>query len=82
MRIVCYKPTDDDFYPNYWKDTVEVLLMDLHGGGYRVAVWGADDTGYDFDFENLIDAQNMYYELILQEKLNVTYLKEKGFTHF
>lgn len=59
----CFKLTDKDWYPP-WRldqedgrfDTVNLVQVSLiefpldRGGGWRVAVWGADDTGMEKDF--------------------------------
>jgi hypothetical protein len=80
MRIEMLKPTNGDFYPNFFQDMVKVYLMDLTSGEWRVAVWGNDDYGLEFDFANEIDAKNMFYELALLECINAEILKQKGFT--
>ena len=42
----------DDLYPNYERDTLEILVQDISyqdSVEWRVRVWGADDCGYDRD---------------------------------
>ena len=81
MRIVTYKYTGDDFHPNYKQDTVQLILLNLTNGQHRVAVWGADDCGYEKDFDSLIDARNMYFELVLLDEVNKDILKLYDFKH-
>jgi len=83
MRVSCFKYTDDDWYPTYFKHTVELTLHDqLTDGSWRVSVWGADDFGMNFDFGTEIDAQNMYFALCMKEKVNIKELEKLGFTRF
>lgn len=81
MRITTFKYTGDDFHPNYNEDTVKLILLNLTTGEHRVAVWGADDCGYELDFKNLIDAQNMYFQLVLLDEINKDILLAFGFKH-
>lgn len=82
MRIECYKYTNDDFCPNFREHTVKLILMELFGGGYRVAAWGADDFGMDFDTNSKGNAEALYCQLCLMAKVNKQDLKDLGFTIF
>lgn len=53
-------PTTDDWYPNYPGDTVELSLLNLLDGEFRVCVWGADDFGLEKDFKNPKEALRTY----------------------
>lgn len=39
----------ESWYPNYPGDMVKVRLSLLSDGNWRCSVWGADDTGMEFD---------------------------------
>jgi len=83
MRIECYKYTDDpSWHPCYPHNCVKLMIMSLTSGDFRVAVWGNDDFGMDYDFEKLIDAQNMFYQICLLEAVNKEILTNLGFTRF
>jgi hypothetical protein len=85
-RIECFKPTNDDWYPNYPNDTVRVALMvNMDNKGeiwHRVCVWGADDCGMEMDFvgkENKILAVELYGKVISLPYVDRPILKKWGF---
>ena len=53
-RTETYRPTQDDWHPNFEGNTVRVSqLTELNRKGeiwYRVCVWGSDDDGMEIDF--------------------------------
>ena len=74
------------FYPNYPDNMVKVSLIGLinqkdfyspYVDIWRVCVWGQDDTGYEIDLSDYLDAKEMYERLTG----NITFdlLKSYGF---
>lgn len=43
------KTVTESWYPNYPGDMVKVRLSLLSDGNWRCSVWGADDTGMEYD---------------------------------
>lgn len=95
-RISVFKLTNGEWYPSYVIDgyhngnqnpkLVEVSFLELIPFGkspkeWRVAVWGADDTGMDIDFpsEEREKAFALFVEVITQQYVDRDYLTSKGF---
>ena len=62
LRRECFIETTDDWYPNFDAEGkpdrngqhVRLVMCEfVDHSGYRVAVWGADDTGMERDFEGM-----------------------------
>lgn len=72
-----FRPTTDDWYPNWPGDMVYIRMCPLSNGLFRVCVWGADDTGMEIDVKSKEEAQAIYNSLppIISKKD----LKERGF---
>ncbi len=74
------KDTDDDWYPNFENEQVELrYLGELSDGTFRVAVWGADDCGMERDFILESDAIAMFDTLNSYEKINQSDLEKLDF---
>lgn len=88
-RPAFFKPTNDDWHPCYRDNTVEVsyigeLWRGIKGDRpkqWRVAVWGADDTGYEKDFDNEQEAISMFQRLELYPMINYADVIALGFLH-
>lgn len=77
-----YKPTNDDWHPCYPENTVELKYIGkLSDGRFRVAVWGADDTGYERDFDKEEDAISMFQRLEKYPMINYADMHHLGFWH-
>lgn len=62
LQRECFIETTDSWYPNFdgygrpdlgGKYVKLILVEFVDSDGYRVAVWGADDTGMERDFEGI-----------------------------
>lgn len=52
LRQECFISTLEDWHPNFDGKYVRLFVVEfVDSDGYRVAVWGADDTGMERDFE-------------------------------
>ena len=89
-RIDVYKPTNDDWYPNFkvtdGPDLVHVSFTqtgpnpEKFEGEFRVCVWGNDDCGMERDFENNEAlALNIFMQVIGWPTVDRDKLKELGF---
>lgn len=56
-------PASDDWHPCFPSGLVAVGFFPLKGGGWRVCVWGADDSGMEQDFEDEEVARRCRQEL-------------------
>lgn len=73
-RTSVMKETSDNWYPSFelhgWKDgkvnvmLVEVSLLGLSDGRFRVCVWGADDFGMEIDVDDNLKAHNIFMRVI------------------
>ncbi|MEA1973164.1 MAG: hypothetical protein U9N34_07725 [Candidatus Cloacimonadota bacterium] len=72
------KYTSDDFCPNINEDKVELSLVDIKDGEYRVCVWGNDDLGLEKDFDNLGEAEYLFELLDRLPDITIEILKENG----
>lgn len=91
MRYSAFKHTTDDWYSsyrlnNYWRGIkepllVEVSLLSLSTGEYRVCVWGGDDFGMERDFpsDSELRARDLFLRLLGESKIEIRHLKELGF---
>jgi len=74
-RFEKYVPSEIDFYPCFVKPEVgpfydgvcnqeggyvQVLCLQLLTGEWRVAIWGADDYGFERDLEGMEEALALY----------------------
>ena len=69
-------PTKDNFFPNFPGDMVKVSW---HNNEFRVSVWGDDDMGLEKYFDNKIDAENCFNELVKSNNIQIKELKKLGF---
>lgn len=93
MRFRCYKETTDDWCPSYIRSTanypnegpklVEVSLLELHTGQFRVCVWGGDDLGMEKDFpaDQQSQALNQFLTLLMWPNVNRDDLTTEGFVY-
>jgi len=74
------KYTQDWWAPNYPGDRVKLMFLKLLRG-WRVAVWGADDLGMEFDTNNKLEAIYMFHLLSSRPVINVKDLEELNFEY-
>lgn len=80
--------TSEDWFPNYNQNRVRVFCRRISPAGqpevYRVAVWGADDTGMNKDFRTSdpSEAIKLYDELSNENAVLKENLKHSGFSYF
>lgn len=86
QRVEQYKPTQDDWCPNFPNNTVVVsLLTNMKFDGkvwHRVSVWGNDDCGMEREFYTKAardEARRVYEEVIALPYVNMRTLKTMGF---
>lgn len=93
MKIEVFKPTQDDWHGNYLlKRPSEIQGLGLVSvvftqtgpkppfkGLWRVCVWGNDDCGMEKDFEDQVEALNVFYRVIEWKFVNKEILKQEGF---
>jgi len=72
-----YKINNDRRHPN--ADLVEVSLILMRDGDYRVCVWGNDDFGMEYDTESHTEAESLFFDLIRTGIITVSNLKQLGF---
>ncbi len=80
-KLECFKRTKDDWCPNYKKNLVRLFYVPLTDGTFRVAVWGNDDLGMEFDYQDSRAALNIYEFLSKQKYINFDTCKKLGFYH-
>lgn len=84
-----FKVTADDWCPSYKLSgyhrghknplLVEVSHHELTNGEYRVAVWGGDDMGMEFDTKSGNKARKLLLTILSWEVVSKEKLKELGF---
>lgn len=79
FKLQSFKKTQDDWCPNYRHNTVRLFCCPLADGKFRVAAWGNDDFGMEFDYNTEKLARDMYEFLNRQKYINVRLLKDLGF---
>ena len=58
------KPTTDDWYSNYPNNMIKLTYIGrLTDNMFRVAVWGNDDFGVEYDVEQEQEALKMFEKL-------------------
>ncbi len=84
-RTEVFKKTDDNWCPS-WKDDsniehVKVSLLQLTCSKYthRVCAWGKDDFGLEKDFDNELEANEIFELIAGQEVVNTEDLIGLGF---
>ena len=90
-----FKLTDDDWSPSHYLGDyymgqkpmtvklVEVSVLELVDGCFRVCVWGNDDLGMERDFmpyEHSL-AQKMFHDVVALDRVNKDKLEEWGFVY-
>ena len=86
-RTEILRPTQDDWYPNFDNNQVEVSCItdmdDVDGNvWHRVCVWGRDDDGMEIDFfgkHSKVLAEELYKQVINLPFVNKNNLKQMGF---
>lgn len=89
MRCEVFKYTTDDWYPSYFLDDTEDMLVQVsfikimtkEGDNLqlRVCAWGNDDCGLERDFEDERTAWCCFLEVIGLEDVTMDSLIERGF---
>jgi len=74
-----YKPTTDDWYPNFENNTIQISLLPLNDGTFRVCAWGNDDFGMELDFESLGEAEYIFDTIEKYSIVNKQDLYDLGF---
>lgn len=74
-----YKPTTDDWYPNFENNTIRISLLLLNDGTFRVCAWGNDDFGMERDFESLGEADDIFDTIEKYSTVNKQDLYDLGF---
>lgn len=81
-----FKPVTEPWYGNYkiqddkrFEDVllVTVRLVGLNDGKFRVCVWGNDDLGMEKDFEDDLQATQVFSAIVLEESLTRKTLEDK-----
>jgi hypothetical protein len=66
FKLEKYVVSPDNWNPSYSDGNVRVFIVELKGScpsnisKYRVGVWGMDDTGMEFDYDNMQVAMHVY----------------------
>jgi hypothetical protein len=79
FKLIYFKKTQDDWRPNYPQNEVRLMCCPLTDGKFRVAVWGADDLGYEFDYDAEKEARDIYDKLSKEKYINFKTVKNLGF---
>lgn len=79
FKLIHFKKTQDDWCPNYPNDLVRLFCCPLTDGKFRVAVWGDDDLGYEFDYNTEKEARDMFDKLSKEKYINFKTVKDLGF---
>jgi hypothetical protein len=69
-----FRPTTDQWYPNYDGDLVKISVYEYSKGGAKVCVWGADDFGMEIMVGTRMQALDIFNALpkvITQEDLKL-----------
>lgn len=75
-------PTTDDWYPNYQNNIVRLVYVgELVDSTYRVAVWGADDFGVEYDAKDKETAENIFNKLKTKTNITQKELYDLGFVN-
>lgn len=85
-------PTSDDWAPSYDEDGNSKSNDRDSGGfvkascipllfGWRVCFWGADDCGYEDDFETYEEAKHMFDFITNVGSVSIKDLEDFGFHH-
>lgn len=76
-KHVCFKPTADDWRPNFPEDQVEVALIP-NTSGWTVAVSGADDMLCNKGHAVYQEALEVFLYLLSLPRVNMTQCREVG----
>lgn len=76
-----FKKTEDDWFPSFDGDLVEVSFLRIWDGTWRVCAWGKDDFGLERDFAASQEAEawNVFLQVIGMENVNQSSLQSLGF---
>ena len=95
-RIEVFKETSDNFSPSIKVEkshlckTGYLVKVSFHGNiaspketpCFRVSVCGLDDTGFDRDFDNEIDAYLLFLDTLRLEDVTIKIIRGMGFKPF
>jgi hypothetical protein len=75
-------PTTDNWYPNYENNMVRLVYVGkLVDGTFRVAVWGADDFGVEYDAKDKGTAKELFNKLKTKTNITQKELYDLGFVN-
>ena len=79
--ISVYKPTKDDWYPNFANDLVSVSVYEdsSYGNTHRVCIWGEDDCGREKLYKSEAEAMIAFMAIITPEFVSRKALQADGF---
>lgn len=72
-----FRPTTDQWYPNYDGNLVKVRVVEYSKGGAMVCVWGADDFGMEIMTGTRMQAIDIYQTL--PKIITIEDLESRGF---
>ena len=78
-----FKKTEDDWNPSYYLDksnmAVKVSFIQMKPVGYRIHVWGSDDSGMELESFNESEAWTIYLTILGLPVVNFKELMALGF---
>ena len=89
-RIEHFKNTKDNWYDNYkgnqviltYHGIINPYVLDSNKFIYRVSVWGNDDLGIDKDFNNHLEAKQLFNKINSLKYVNKQDLLDLGMEYF
>jgi len=66
IKFECFKPTSEDWYPNYDNNYVRIAYYSNPDSEPLVCVWGNDDCGMEYIGN---DAKYIFHRLLEQEDI-------------
>lgn len=72
-----FRPTTDQWYPNYPEDLVKVTVVEYSKGGAMVNVWGDDDFGMQILVDTRMQALDIFNAL--PKVITIEDLQLRGF---
>lgn len=63
QRGFIFRPTIDNWAPNFPDNLVAMAVIPLSDGKFRVVIMGADDTGLEIDLSTQEEANRIFSEL-------------------
>lgn len=72
-----FRPTTDQWYPNYDGDLVKISVYEYSKGGAMVCVWGNDDFGMEILVDTRMQAIDIFNTL--PKVITIEDLESRGF---